>query len=110
MGKLIKYLFLLAVFGGIALGGSYAAAYFAQGEITSVDDALGARTWQLVWKGVDSLPGKPRAWVFTYHNGKVPGVRDATIIVGLTGKVLYTRPADVKTRVEAWRASRQNVD
>lgn len=110
MGKLIKFLFFVAILGGIALGGSYAAAYFAQGEITSVDDALGPREWQLNWKGLDSLPGKPRVWIFTYHNGQVPGVRDATIIVSLTGKVLVTKPQDLKTRVEAWRASRQTVD
>jgi hypothetical protein len=110
MGKLIKYLFFLAVIAALAGGGSYAAAYFAQGKIASVDNALGKRDWVLAWKGLDSLPGKPRAWVFTYHDGQVPGVKNATIIVSLTGTVLLTKPKDLQARVEHWRDNRQSVE
>jgi YD repeat-containing protein len=110
MGKLIKYLFLLALLGGLATAGSYAGAYFAQGKIVGVEDPLGQRTVMLHWQGYDSLPGKPKAWVFRYSGGKVPGVTSAVIVVSLTGKVLKTKPADLQDRVLRWSDSRQNVE
>lgn len=110
MGKLIKFLFLLALLAVLAGGGSYAGAYFAQGKIVGVEEPLGQRTVKLHWQGYDSLPGTPRVWVFRYTGGKVPGVTSAVIIVSLTGKVLKTKPADVAERVERWHESRQNAD
>ena len=110
MGKLLKFLFLVALFGSIATGGSYAAAYFAQGKIVGIEDPLGGRHVKLHWQGYDSLPGKPRAWVFSYRGGKGPGVTSATIVVSPTGKVLFTRPTDIQERVERWHLSRQSVD
>lgn len=110
MGKLFKYLVILAVLLGLATGGSYAAAYFAQGEVVGVDDPLGPRQDKLWWQGYDSLPGKPKVWVFNFAGGSVPGVRTAQIIVDLKGNVIRTRPADLAERVQHWRASRQTVD
>ena len=110
MGKLIKYIAVLALLGGLATGGSYAGAYFAQGKITGVEDPLGRRTVKLHWQGYDSLPGRPRAWVFRYTGGKVPGVTSAVIVVSLTGKVLKTKPVDLQERVLRWSDSRQNVE
>ena len=110
MGKLIKFLFIVGMAAVLAGGGSYAAAYFAQGKIVGVDDPIGARTVKLYVQGFDSLPGKPRVWVFRYAGGKVNGVRSATIIVTLSGKVLVTRPADLQDRIEHWRDSQQSAD
>ncbi len=110
MGKLFKFLFLVALVGVLAGGASYAAAYFAQGKIVGIDDPLGARRVRLVYRGYDSLPGKPRVWIFTFAGGKVPGVRTATIITSLGGKVLFTKPADLHDRVEHWRDSQQTVE
>jgi hypothetical protein len=110
MGKLFKLIVFLGVAGVLAGGGSYAAAYFTQGKITGVDDPLGPREWRLAWQGYDSLPGKPRAWVFTYPRPRVEGLRSATIVVSLTGELLLVKPRDVAERVEQWRARRQNVD
>jgi YD repeat-containing protein len=110
MGKLIKFLALVALVAALAGGGSYAAAYFAQGKITGVDDPIGRRTVKLEWKGVDSLPGKPRAWAFTYVNGKVPGIRNATIWVTPTGKLIATRPRDLHDRIDRWREAQQSAD
>ena len=96
MGKLFKFLFLVALVGALAGSGSYAAAYFAQGK--------------LVYQGYDSFPGKPRVWVFTFAGGKVPGVRNAVIITSLGGKVLFTRPTDLHDRVDHWRDSQQTPE
>ena len=110
MGTLFKYLVILALLVGLATGGSYAAAYFAQGEIVGVDDPLGPRQDKLWWQGYDSLPGKPRVWVFNFSGGSVPGVRTAQIIVDLKGNVVLTKPRDLKERVERWRAARSSAD
>lgn len=110
MGKLFKFVFLVALVGALACGGSYAAAYFTQGKIAGVDDPLGPRRVKLYYQGYDSLPGKPRVWVFTFAGGKVPGVRTSTIIVSLTGKLLLTKPADLHDRVDHWRDSQQTPE
>jgi YD repeat-containing protein len=110
MGKLINFLALVALVAALAGGGSYAAAYFAQGKLTGVDDPIGAREFALAWKGVDSLPGKPKAWVFTYTGGRVPGVRSATIWVDPMGEIIATRPRDLRDRIERWRDSQQSAD
>ena len=110
MGKLIKFLFLLALLAGLAGGGSYAAAYFGQGEIAGVDDAIAGRTVHLAWQGDTTLPGRPRVWVFEYDRTKVPGLHAATIWVDLKGNVVATRPRDLADRVERWRASTRDAD
>ena len=110
MGKLFKFIFLVALVGVLAGGGSYAAGYFAQGKIVGVDDPLGARRVKLYYQGYDSLPGKPRVWVFTFVGGKVPGVRTATIITSLGGKVLFTKPADLHDRIDHWRDTQQTPE
>jgi YD repeat-containing protein len=110
MGKLIKFLALVALVAALAGGGSYAAAYFAQGKITGVDDPIGARTVKLEWKGIDSLPGKPRAWVFTYSGGKIQGIPRATIWVTPGGDVIATKPRDLQERIERWRDAQQSAD
>ena len=110
MGKLIKFIGLVALVAALAGGGSYAAAYFAQGKIAGVDDVLGQRAVKLNWEGVDSLPGKPRAWVFTYSGGKLQGLRTATIWVTPTGTLIATKPKDLRDRVDHWRDSQQTAD
>lgn len=110
MGKLFKLIVFLGIAGVLAGGGSYAAAYFTQGKITGVDDPLGPREWQLAWQGYDSLPGKPRAWVFTYSRPRVDGLQKATIVVSLSGDLLLTKPRDLQERVDRWREQRRNVE
>jgi len=110
MGKLIKFLALVALAATLAAGGSYAGAYFAQGKITGVEDPLGKRTVKLHWQGYDSLPGKPKVWVFRYSGGKVPGITSATIIVSLSGKLIATKPRDLHDRIDRWRESKQSAD
>jgi len=110
MGKLIKFIALVGLVAALAGGGSYAAAYFAQGKIAGVDDVLGQREVKLNWEGVDSLPGKPRAWVFTYTGGKLQGLKTATIWVTPTGTLIATKPRDLRDRVEHWRDSQQTAD
>jgi YD repeat-containing protein len=110
MGKLFKFLMLVALVAVLAGGGSYAGAYFAQGKIVGVEDPLGQRTVKLYWQGYDSLPGKPKVWIFRYSGGKVTGIPSAMIIVSLSGKVLKTKPADLDERIERWRDARQSAD
>jgi len=110
MGKLIKFIALVALVAALAGGGSYAAAYFEQGKIAGVDDVLGQREVTLDWEGVDSLPGKPRAWVFSYSGGKLQGLRKATIWVTPTGTLIATKPKDLRDRVDHWRDSQQSPE
>ncbi len=103
MGRLVKWVFTLAFVGAIALGASWAAAFYRAGALIGTNtDAFPSRQVNLAYRGVERLPGKPIAWVFTYAPTKLSGVRVAHIYVSLTGSVIATDPRDLSARIDAW--------
>lgn len=107
MFKLIKWLLLVAFIGTLLSFGSYAAARLRAGQVVGPNLPLSGRTAQFAAKGVEDLPGKPRAWVFTYRSSQLPGISGARIFVSPTGKLIATRPADLARRIEAWEKARE---
>lgn len=104
MRRLIKLLFLLAVLGGVGIAASYAGAFARAGSIVGPSGrALGTRQVTLAYRGVERLPNKPIAWVFTYGPTDLPGVRQARIYISPLGQILATEPRDLDARLEAWR-------
>ena len=103
MGRLVKWVFTLAFIAAIALGASWAAAFYRAGALIGTNtDAFPARQVTLAYRGTERLPGKPIAWVFTYSPTKLPGVRVARIFVSPTGTVIATEPKDLPARIDAW--------
>ena len=105
--RLIKWLIVLAMVGAALTAASYAGARFTAGRLLGPEPPLSGRTVQFVYKGVEQLPGKPRAWVFTYTQSSLPGVRSARIYVSPTGKLIAIRPRDLDRRLDAWAKAQE---
>lgn len=105
--RLIKWLIVLAMVGAGLAAASYAGARFTAGRMLGPQPPLSGRTVQFEYKGVEELPGKPRAWVFTYTRSQLPGVRSARIYVTPTGKLITTRPRDLDRRLDAWAKAQE---
>ena len=113
MAKIFKLLVLLAAVGGLITAASYAGARLTAGKVTGSKPPLSSRTivfqgWRPPrFQGVADLPGKPRAWVIHYERTELPGVRQATIYVSPTGRLIATVPRDLDTRIEAWERAQE---
>ena len=101
----VKRLILLSFVVGILAAGSYAGAWFQVGKFLGDKPPLGGRTAKFAFGGTEDLSNKPRVWVFKYSTSQLPGVREATIYVSPTGKVVATRPANLGDRIDAWARS-----
>jgi hypothetical protein len=98
--RLIKWVMMLAVVGGVLAAVSYVGARATAGQFVGSNPPLGRRTIRFAFGGISSLNTTPRAWVFTYGSTSLPGVERAQIIVSPTGKLLATRPPDLERRLE----------
>ncbi|MGB7213187.1 MAG: hypothetical protein WBC97_11245 [Gemmatimonadales bacterium] len=106
MAKLMKLFLTLLLLSGMAAAGSYGVAYLAQGKIVGPQPLeLGAQATRFATEGIPTLPGAPKAWVFSYGPTKVPGMKQVEIFVSPLGSVLGTIPKDFATRLQAYRAA-----
>jgi hypothetical protein len=105
--RLLKWLVMLAAIAAMLGAASYAGARFTTGRLVGPTPPLSGREIRFEFKGVEELPGRPRAWVFTYGASRLPGVRSARIYVSPTGRLIATRPADLDLRLEAWEKAQQ---
>lgn len=105
--RLLKWLLLAAVVGGVALGVSYLGARATAGKLLGPNPPLRSRATELAWNGAEGLRGSPRVWVFTYRASQLPGVPRARIYVSLTGELIATTPPDLDLRLDAWDKARQ---
>jgi hypothetical protein len=105
MRRLISWLIRI-VFVILLLGvGSYAGARFKAGQLLGPRSPVSSPVSAFAYQGVQDLPGKPRAWVFTYSQIRLPGVTRVRIVVSPTGRVLAVTPRDLEDRIEAYRRS-----
>jgi hypothetical protein len=98
----VKWLFIMAFVGALFYGASYAGARATAGKMLGGErDNMGTRTVRFLWKGVESLPGKPRGWEFSYSRARVNGNPPVRIYLSPTGRVFATVPRDLDQRLEA---------
>lgn len=105
MRRFFRLLIWALFFGAIAAAGSYAGARLKAGQVLGRRPPVEGFSWEFAFQGVEGIPGEPRAWVFTYNRVRLPGVRQARIVVSPTGKVLSTTPPDLEQRIERYKAS-----
>lgn len=105
LGYLFSRLVLLALAVGLLGAASFAGAQFKARQLLGPRAPVGSPHATLAYQGVEDLPGRPRAWVVTYEQVRLPGVRRIRIVVSLTGKVLSVRPPDLTDQLEAYRRS-----
>jgi hypothetical protein len=93
---------MCAFVGLLAVGASWAAAYFAVGDLlVAPPPNMGNQVTTLFWKGVPELSGHPRAWRFAFGPTLIPGAPEVRIYVTPTGQVIRTEPADLAARIYA---------
>jgi hypothetical protein len=107
MRRAFSWFLLLLLVCGVLSAVSYAGARATAGKVVGNTPPMSERSVTFAFKGVDDLPGKPRAWVIRYERTRLPGVRRAFIYVSLTGSLIATRPVDLDQRLEAWEKSQQ---
>jgi len=105
MRRLISWLFVLAFAACLLALGSYAGARFKAGQLLGPASPVSGPSSAFAFEGVQGVPGSPRAWVITYSQVRLPGVRRVRIVVSLTGKVLSVTPRDLEVRLAAYRRS-----
>lgn len=107
MRRLLKWIVVLGAISGLAMGASYVGARAAAGKFLGPEPPLTGREVSLKLGGVDDLEGNPRAWVFTYTQSQLPGVRSAVIYLSLTGKIIQTRPRNLDLILDAWTRAQE---
>ena len=107
MRRVISWLIWM-VFAALLVGvGSYAGARFKAGQFLGPNSPVRGPVSAFAYEGVPNLPGKPRAWVFTYTQVRLPGVSRVRIVVSPKGRILAVSPPDLEDRLEAYRRSRE---
>jgi len=101
----MRALFLvLVVLVGLA-GASYAGARFTAGRLVGPGpNEFGPPTTRFAFAGIPALATKPRGWVLAYPSAREFGPKGAEIYVGVTGRLLGTRPQNLAERLESRRA------
>lgn len=107
MRRLIKWIIILAMIGGLAYGASYVGARAAAGKLLGPEPPLTGRRATFAFKGVQEMAGTPRLWVFTYAHSELPGVTRAVIYISPTGNIVRTEPGNLESLVDAWRAAQE---
>jgi hypothetical protein len=105
MQRLISWLIRIAFVLVLLGASSFAAAQFKARQLVGPRAPVREPATTLAWKGVQDLPGKPRAWVVTYSQIRLADVRRVRIVVSLTGRVLSVAPPDLEARLEEYRRS-----
>lgn len=105
MQRLISWLIRLAGVAILLGAASFAVAQLKARQLVGPRAPVRGAETSFAWGGVRDVPGKPRAWVITYTQNRLPGVPRARIIVSLTGRVLAVTPPDLSDRLEAHRRS-----
>jgi len=105
MQRLTTWLIRIVVVLGLFAAGSFAGAQFKARQLVGPRSPVREPATTFAYKGVQDLPGKPRAWVVTYSRSRLPDVRRVRIVVSLTGRVLSVTPPDLEDRLDAYGRS-----
>ena len=103
MARLIWMLLILAFFGALLTGASWAAAFTSVGKLLGAPPPrMGTQDITLHWEGLSNLLEHPPWWRFAYAPTAIPGASRVRIDVNPVGKILSTDPADLEERIKAF--------
>lgn len=103
--RLIVWFFGLAALLGLLGAASFVGAQYRARQLLGRRSPVRGPATTFEYRGVQDLRGTPRAWVITYSQIRLPGVRHVRIVVSPSGRVLSVTPADLKDRLEVYRQS-----
>ena len=103
MARLIWMLLILAFFGVLLTGASWAAAYTSVGKLLGAPPPrMGQQKTSIEWEGMDKILEHPPWWRFAYGPTAIPGAAQVRIDVNPVGKIIATDPADLEQRIQAF--------
>lgn len=106
MGRLLKWLIILAGVGGLLLAASYMGARATVGKLLgSHPPEMGQRTVRLPARA-SNLRGEPIVWQFVYGPTAIPGAQRVRVWVSLTGDIVAIQPADLRARLDRYYDTR----
>jgi hypothetical protein len=108
VGKLIKWLAVLAFVGGLLYGASYLGARTTAGKMVRDAGDMGTRTIRFAWDGLRGVQGNPRGWEFSYSRAQAAGGRPVKIFISPTGKLLATSPPNLDQLLETAARARED--
>jgi hypothetical protein len=98
MARLIWLLFMLAIVAALVLGASWAIAYNTVGTLLGAPPPqMGSQKTAFLWQS------RPPAWRFAFGPTLIPGAPRVSIFVSPTGKIIRTEPADLASKLQAFR-------
>lgn len=110
MGRVIKWIVMLALVVGLLGAGSYAGARFRVGEVLGPQPPpMGQRTITFGYDSVPGTPGKQLVWTFTWSQTPWTGRRGARMWVSVTGKVLRIQPRNLETLLDQYYRAKEEI-
>src|SRR5918995_5779801 len=103
MARLFWLIVIMAFFGSLAMGASWAAAYSSVGTLLGAPPPrMGTQTTTIEWHGVSQLLDHPPTWRLAYGPTAIPGATRVRIDVSPWGKIISTQPGDLEARIKAF--------
>ena len=106
MARLFWLIVIMAFFGSLAMGASWAAAYSSVGTILGAPPPrMGTQSTTFLWKNLPKVREHPPLWRFGFAPTAIPGASTVRIYVGPWGRVVSTEPGDLADRLVAFHRS-----
>lgn len=110
MGRVVKWIVVLALLAGLLMAASYAGARFRVGEIIGPQPpAMGRRTITFGYDSVPGSSGKQLVWTFSWSPTPWTGRRPARIWVSVRGQVLRMYPRNLEALLEQYYRSKEEL-
>ena len=96
MARLFWLIMILAFFGALAIGASWAAAYSSVGTLLGAPPPrMGTQSTTLLWRRLPKLREHPAVWRFVFSPTAIPGASTVRIYVGPWGRIVSTEPREL---------------
>jgi hypothetical protein len=104
MVRLFWFLLLAAIAAMLVMGVSWAVAYNSVGGLLgSPPPQMGTQSTTIRWQGLSRLQEHPPLWRFSFAPTVIPGASTVRIEVNPWGRIVSTVPADLETKLRAFR-------
>lgn len=103
---MIRLLWRLVVLAGVCLlltGASWAIAFYTVGSLLgSPPPQMGTQSTTILWHGMGGKGAQMPVWRFDFSPTLVPDAPHVQIFVSPLGRVIETKPSDLKDRLKGF--------
>jgi hypothetical protein len=100
MARLFWLLLIAAFAAMLVAAASWAVAYNSVGDLLGAPPPqMGTQSTSIQWRGMEHPP----VWRFAFAPTLIPGASAVRIYVNPWGRIVSTEPADLETKLKAFR-------